>query len=140
MILEELGSTSMYYLKVEEGEDPLEAVSRAAEKLGLRFAMVHGIGGLERARVGVYHGTGYTPYDVEPMPGHILEVASLTGNVVKGPDKYYPHIHVVLAVRGDKAYAGHLLEARVKPFLELFLITGSSIPDNLPSLFKHRWS
>ncbi len=137
----ETGEIQVVYLKIEEGENPLEAVVKAASSLDIGFAMIQGIGGFEKARIGVFHGTGYTPLDVEPIPGHILEVASLSGNVVRGPDgKYYPHMHVVLAVRGDKPYAGHLLEARVKPFLEVFLLAWKSIPEELQALFSHRWS
>ena len=136
-----LGQAHIYYVKIPEGTNPLEAVAEAARQLDLEFAFIQGIGGLEEARVGVFHGSGYTPYDVRPMEGHIMEVASLSGNVVRGPDgKYYPHLHVVLAVRGDKVYAGHLLGARVKPFLEVFLISGASTPKDIASLFAHRWS
>jgi len=135
-----LGSLKAYYVKVEEGENPLTAIVEAAEKLEVGFAMIQGIGGFENARIGVFHGTGYTAYDVKPEPGHILEVASLSGNVIIGPDgKHYPHLHVVLAARGDKVYAGHLLEARVKPFLEVFLLQAGEAPLSIIQLFRHRW-
>ncbi|MBX3501491.1 MAG: DNA-binding protein [Alphaproteobacteria bacterium] len=49
-----------------------------------------------------------------------VEVASLTGDVALGPDgKPAIHIHAVLGRHDLSALAGHLVEAHVRPTLEL---------------------
>jgi predicted DNA-binding protein with PD1-like motif len=51
-----------------------------------------------------------------------VEVASLIGDVADGPDgRPTLHIHVVLGTRDGSAKAGHLMEARVRPTLEVIL-------------------
>jgi predicted DNA-binding protein with PD1-like motif len=51
-----------------------------------------------------------------------VEVVSLVGDVAQG-DKGEPkvHAHVVLGKSDGTAWPGHLLEARVRPTLELIL-------------------
>ena len=51
-----------------------------------------------------------------------VEVASLTGDVARGPDGAPAiHIHCVLGRRDCSALAGHLLKATIRPTLELVL-------------------
>ena len=57
-----------------------------------------------------------------------VEVLSLVGNIVdtdKGPKL---HAHVVVGKRDGSAHGGHLIDARVRPTLEVVLIES---PDHL---------
>lgn len=127
--------------KVGEGEELVSASKKIVSEHDIRLGAIVGIGGFERARIGLFRGDGYDEVLVEALPGHVLEVAGLTGNVAVGPDgNVYPHIHVVVARRQDEVYAGHLLEAIVKPFIELFIIELVENVDGARELFKHRWS
>ncbi len=140
MQVKKLRGLKALYLKVEEGENPLEAVARAFEGLDAPFAWVQGIGGFIQAKLGVFTGEGYEVEEVRPRQGYILEVLSLKGNVVKGPDgKPYPHLHAVLSRSAGEVLGGHLLEAEVKPFLEVVIVAASEAEEGLAELFGHRW-
>ena len=42
---------------------------------------------------------------------------------MRGPGgAHHPHVHAVVARAPGEVYAGHLLEARVSPFLELLVL------------------
>ena len=48
-------------------------------------------------------------------------MVSLLGNIALTDGEPSLHIHAVLGVRGGRAVAGHLLEATVRPTLEIML-------------------
>jgi len=76
------------FVKIPQGEDPL----RYLERLDLDAGFFIGIGGLDYAKIGVFDGRQYRTIEVTPLPNYILEVLSITGNIVKGEDgKLYPH-------------------------------------------------
>ena len=50
-----------------------------------------------------------------------MEVLSLLGNVAIKGDEHKLHAHVVLGKRDGTAHGGHLLEAYVRPTLELIV-------------------
>ncbi len=132
---------NLLVVKIQEGEELLDALKKVVSGHGIGLGLVVGIGGFKRVRIGLFRGDGYDEVDVEALPGHVLEVAGLTGNVVVGSDgNVYPHLHVVVARRQDEVYAGHLLEAIVKPFIELFIVELVENADAARELFKHRWS
>ena len=53
--------------------------------------------------------------------GEQVEVLSLLGNVAVQEDRPVVHAHVVVGKRDGTAHGGHLLEAHVRPTLELVL-------------------
>ncbi|HEV7372424.1 PPC domain-containing DNA-binding protein [Arenibaculum sp.] len=103
------------------GEDPLAGLAAFAREQKLSAAQFSAIGAFERAVLGFF--------DVERRDYHRIpveeqtEVVSLTGNVTLAPDgdKRKLHIHAVLGRRSGEAVVGHLLEARVRPTLEVIL-------------------
>jgi predicted DNA-binding protein with PD1-like motif len=133
-------TASAYFVRVGEGEKLPEALVEAVERIGARFALVTGIGGFSQAKVAVYDASTSTYHYIEakPLRGHVLEVASLQGNVACFSGKCHPHLHVVLARTPADTVAGHLLEARVKPFLELFIVAVPAGEESLARLFQHR--
>ncbi len=121
-------------VKVPEGADPHEFLRDFISKEGLVGGVIIGIGGFEKATIGVFRGDSYDTMEIGAFPDHVLEVASLTGNYVVTKDGVSTHIHVVLARSHGEIYAGHLVKARVRPFLELFLIEHG----DLTKIFDHR--
>ncbi len=117
-------SPRVFFVKVSKGEKALEAVSRAAEKTGIVLGVVSAIGGFSEAAIGVFRAadTTYEAKKVVAQPGKVLEVVSFSGNVLCTGEGCKPHIHVVLARGHSEIYAGHLIDATVDPFLELFII------------------
>jgi uncharacterized protein len=55
-----------------------------------------------------------------------VEVLSLAGNVALAQNEPKIHAHVVIGKRDGTAHGGHLLEARVRPTLELVLLESAS--------------
>lgn len=133
-------SQATYYVKVPEGSKLPDAVVEAARRIGIRFAMVAAIGGLEYAKIAVYEAktSTYHYVEVKPLEGYVLETVSLQGNIACFASKCYPHLHVLVARKPGELYAGHLLEARVKPFLELFITSLPAGEETLARLFQHR--
>jgi len=114
------GVREVHLIRLDPGEEVVSAIARRAKDLGVRGAAVFAIGGVSRARVGIFdlEKGAYKETLVEGFH----EVASLIGNVsVKEDGTLFPHIHVVLASEGQ-IVAGHLLEATVEPTLEVFLV------------------
>ncbi|GBF08683.1 conserved hypothetical protein [Aeropyrum pernix] len=131
----------VYAVKIDEGEDVHSVLSSLAEAEDLGFAMVTGIGGMAEATVAFYSPAEATYYtvDVKPPEGRVIEVAAMTGNIVRTSQGYSVHIHVALGVSPGKSIAGHLVKGVVKPFMEVFvveLVSGQGTPGT--SVFDHR--
>ncbi|ABM81431.1 PPC domain-containing DNA-binding protein [Hyperthermus butylicus] len=137
----ELKGLRLYMVKLEEGDRLPQALAGLASSLGADVVYVVGIGGLRKARIAVFDSvrTIYRYVDVQPLEGHVLEVIALSGNVVCGDGECKPHIHVAVARRPDEVYAGHLVEAVVSPFLELFALAGITDKAKVMELFGARW-
>ena len=132
----------VYFVKVLEEASPHRAIEEFLEANGIELAFISGIGGIAWARLGVYspEENKYYTTDIEAEPGRVLEVASIKGNSVRGPDgAYYTHLHAVLAKSPTQVYAGHLVDGRVRPFLELTIIEIAGAADEARRLLKHRW-
>ncbi len=132
---------SIYYVKLLKGEDLLKELRKLLPQTGLELGFITGIGGLERAKIGIFKGNGYDEVIIEALKGHVLEAASLIGNFVRAPNgEYYPHLHAVIARSKGEVYAGHVLEGCiVDPFLEIFIYALPGKTDVI-SEFKHRWT
>ncbi len=132
---------NVFYIKLGKGVDLLESLKDLLSKTGFEIGYITGIGGLEKAKIGIFRGTGYDEIHVEPLENHVLEVASLQGNFVKSPSgEYFPHLHIVIARSEKEVYGGHVLKGCiVNPFLEVFVhaFPGKA---NVIAEFKHRWS
>ncbi len=104
-----------------EGSRLPDELVDVARRCGAGFAQVVGIGGFQYARLAIFDAERrvYRFTLVESMPNHVLEVVGFAGNVACFSNGCYPHVHVVVARKPGEVYAGHLLEAVVKPFLEL---------------------
>jgi predicted DNA-binding protein with PD1-like motif len=133
----------LYFLKVPQGSSPHSAVEELLSSQGVKAAWIWGIGGMRWARLGVFSPEEgrYHTVDVEAEEGRVLEVLSIGGNSILGPDgAYYTHLHAVVARKPGEVYAGHLVDARVDPFLELFIAEAIGDVERMRSLLAHRWS
>jgi len=109
------------FFRLEAGSDLLEAIKIAASNSGIRAGLLACIGGLERARLGFYVGSGR--YEAIELQGP-LELLSCLGNVSEGPGgELIVHAHACVSDGEGRAFGGHLLEGCViKPTAELALI------------------
>jgi len=133
----------IFLVKVEEGEHPHRAIEEILSSQDIKAAWITGIGGFSWARIGVFDPSAkkYDVVDVEPVEGHVLEVASIKGNsIVGGDERYYTHLHVTIARQTSEVYAGHLVDAHVSPFLEILVAELVGDYKSISGMFSHRWS
>lgn len=102
-----------YYVRLDKGDEILSALSAICAKEGICTAQIQGIGGCEKAVVGVFD-LEKQDYNREEVNG-MLELISLDGNVTEYEGKPYLHAHATFAYHGTDGKAallsGHLLEA-----------------------------
>lgn len=113
-------SQRTFALVFETGEEVLATLKAFAENEGLSAAQFTAIGALSGGTL-AYFDWETKKYRHNPVKEQV-EVASLIGDVALAPDgKPAIHIHAVLGRRDGTALAGHLVEAHVRPTLELVL-------------------
>ncbi|HEY3671238.1 MAG TPA: PPC domain-containing DNA-binding protein [Acidimicrobiia bacterium] len=104
------------------GDDAVAGLDEFARAESLDAARLTAIGGFSTATLGYFDvGTSkYVPISVHEQ----VEVLSLIGDIAQGDDGPMVHAHVVVGTSSGAARGGHLLEARVRPTLEV-LVTES---------------
>jgi predicted DNA-binding protein with PD1-like motif len=113
------GPERIYAIRFSTGEDPMAGLQELARRRELTASSLTAIGAFERAVLGFFD---YDRKEYERIPvEEQCEVVSLLGNIALTDGEPSLHIHTVLGVRGGRAVAGHLLEATVRPTLEIML-------------------
>ena len=111
-------------LVFDTGDEPVSLLTRYAEKQGIKAARFTAIGAFSEAVVGYFdwQKKDYLRIAIREQ----VEVLALVGDIAL--DKRHPklHAHVVLGKRDASAHGGHLLEARVRPTLEVVLTESPS--------------
>jgi predicted DNA-binding protein with PD1-like motif len=102
------------------GDQVLAGLSMVAERERLSAASLTAIGGVSSAPLGWYDLDAQAYVEIEVSEQ--AEVLSLLGDVARDPEgKPTVHAHAVLGLRNGSTRGGHLLEARVRPTLEVVL-------------------
>jgi predicted DNA-binding protein with PD1-like motif len=119
-LLSQTGEQRTFALVFKTGEEMVAALKAFAERERLAGSQFYAIGALSGATL-AYFDWETKKYLRNPVREQV-EVASLIGDVALAPDgKPAVHIHAVLGRRDGSAVAGHVLEAHVRPTLELVL-------------------
>ena len=113
-----------YALVFDTGDEPMSLLTRFAEQHGIKAARFTAIGAFSEAVVG-YFDWQKKDYQRIAMREQV-EVLALVGDVALDKGKPKLHAHVVLGKRDASAHGGHLLEARVRPTLEVVLTESPS--------------
>ncbi len=99
-------------------DEVMASLKHFVQREKLDFGQFSAIGAFRSAKLG-YFDWESKHYNSVPVSEQV-EVASLIGDLAIGPDgKPSLHIHCVLGCRDGRAIAGHLLEAHVRPTLEI---------------------
>jgi hypothetical protein len=92
-----------------------------------KFAKENHIAAAHFTAIGAFSDTGLGYFDLQRKDylknpvNEQVEVVSLTGDIALDQGEPKVHAHVVVGKRDGTAMGGHLLEAHVKPTLELIL-------------------
>ena len=118
--LHEEGGEKTFVLVLESGDEVVSEITGFARENGLDAASLTAIGAFSEATLG-YFDIEKKEYE-EIAVAEQTEVLSLLGDVALNGDDPELHAHVVLGRRDGTARGGHLLEARVRPTLEVVLV------------------
>ena len=109
----------MFAVIFETGDDPVAGLTRFAQERKLGASAFTAIGAFSEATLGYFD---WDKKDYERIPvKEQVEVLALVGDIALQDGKPKLHAHVVLGRRDGNACGGHLLEARVRPTLEVIV-------------------
>ena len=115
------GPQKTFVLVLDNGDEAISSIEGFAGENGIAAAQLTGIGACSDAVLGFFDWETQA-YRRIPVTEQV-EVVSLLGDVALGDDgKSALHLHVVVGRADGIAMGGHLLEAHVRPTLEVVLI------------------
>jgi len=108
-----------WVLVFEPGDEPVSLLTTFAAEKDILAAQISGIGGFSDAKLAFFdlHDKEYKPIPVNEQ----IEVMSLLGNIAQYENKPKLHLHCIIGRRDGTTMGGHLLEAHVRPTLEVFV-------------------
>lgn len=104
----------------EKGDEVISTLQRFAQEQGLDASRFSAIGALQGAVLG-YFDWESKEYERIPVAEQV-EVLSLNGDIALDGDSPKVHAHAVLGRRDGSCVGGHVLQATVRPTLEVLLI------------------
>ena len=109
-----------YVLRIDRGEEILQAVSQVCEKEGIRLGTVNGIGAVGDVTLGVFNREKFQ-YESQTYKGD-FEIASCMGNISTMNGNTYLHIHMAVGnPEKGEVHAGHLNRGIISLTGEFFL-------------------
>lgn len=119
-LLHDADGQRTFAIVLKTGDEAIGCLQAFARRERLSAAQFTAIGAFGRATLGYFdwEQKDYVRNQIEEQ----VEVASLIGDVALAQaGEPALHVHVVLGRRNGNAIAGHLLEAEVRPTLEIVL-------------------
>jgi predicted DNA-binding protein with PD1-like motif len=130
--IHEQGGEQTFALVFDIGDEVVSELTRFAESNGLDAASITAIGAFSSATLG-YYEMERKEYKKIPIEEQV-EVLSLVGDIATKEDgEPQLHAHVVLGRPDGTTRGGHLLEAHVRPTLEVVLVES-------PEHLKREWN
>jgi uncharacterized protein len=120
------GGEKTFVLVFDTGDEVASGITTFAGENDLDAASITAIGAFSGATLG-YFDIVRKEYEKIPVEEQV-EVLSLIGDIALNEGEPELHAHVVLGRRDGTTKGGHLLEAHVRPTLEVVLIES---PDHL---------
>ena len=113
------GPPRMHAVVLQSGDEVVATLTQFARDHQLEASQITAIGAFERAVVGYFelHRRDYRRIAVDEQ----VEVLSLLGDITRGDSGVNLHLHTVLGLPDGSTRGGHLLEAVVRPTLEVIL-------------------
>lgn len=109
-----------YAVIFETGDEVTAGLSAFAREHGLSASHFTGIGGFQEVTLGYFDWDrkGYNPIPIQEQ----VEVLSLMGDIALDGGEPKVHAHVIVAKSDGTAHGGHLMNARVRPTLEVMIV------------------
>ncbi|HWE25663.1 MAG TPA: PPC domain-containing DNA-binding protein, partial [Myxococcales bacterium] len=109
-----------FVLVMDSGDEVVSALTQFARSQGLAGSHFTAIGALHDVALGFFdwQTKDYRRIELNEQ----VEVLSLLGDVALDDGEPRVHAHIVVGRRDGTAHGGHLLEAHVRPTLEVVLI------------------
>ena len=110
-----------FVLVLDAGEEAFAAITKFAAQQKLSAASFTALGAFERATIGWFDigAKSYRKIQVDQQ----CEVLSAIGDIAEGDDgRPSLHLHTVLGLNDGSTRGGHLLEAIVRPTLEVTVV------------------
>lgn len=108
-------------VRLEVGEEVVASLAEIAEREGVTFASVSGIGAADEFDVSVYDVKAKVYFDNEYREP--MEITSLLGTVSEMDGEPYIHIHLTAGRADGTVIGGHLKRAVISATCELVLHT-----------------
>jgi predicted DNA-binding protein with PD1-like motif len=118
------GVEKTYVLVFETGDEFTEGLMAFAKAQNLTAAHFTAIGAFRHAKVGWFHPDEQRYLEIEI--NEQVEVLSLVGNVSDFEGQPKVHAHVVLGKQDASTCGGHILQAYVRPTLEVTITESPS--------------
>jgi predicted DNA-binding protein with PD1-like motif len=119
-LLHDDGAQRTFVLVFDTNDDVLPELLSWAGAQKISGASFTAIGAFRRVTLG-YFDIDKRSYAHIPLEEQV-EVLALTGNVALAKGQPKVHAHVVVGMRDGTAHGGHLIEATVRPTLEVVLV------------------
>ena len=104
----------------ETGESVMAGLARFADEHAFSASRLTAIGAFERVRLGFFDWDARDYLEI-PLDEQV-EVLALVGDITLDGAQRKVHAHVVLGRRDGTTRGGHLIEATVRPTLEVMLV------------------
>lgn len=112
-------SENAYLLRLEKGEEVLEALSSFCSKHNVLNGVIVALGSVENPILSHYR-VDAKKYSEKKLKG-IFEVTNLTGTIGLIENKPLVHVHVVLSDENMRSFGGHLVKTLVSATLEVVI-------------------
>ena len=125
MIVKKLTQNNLYLLVLKKGDDIVNSLLSYCKEAKINSASVSAIGAVSEAELGFYDLPNKKYINriiTEPM-----EIASLSGNIVKKDNNNIAHIHAMFSNKNMFSCGGHLIEAKVAATCEIYLTTFNEV-------------
>src|SRR5918998_1894664 len=118
--MDETNGRRTFVVALEMGEEVVGSITGFAQQLSLASSSVTAIGGFQRVRLGFfdYERSGFRENVIDEQ----VELLSLVGNIADEEGTPHLHAHVVLGRYDATTRGGHLVEAVVRPTMELVIV------------------
>jgi predicted DNA-binding protein with PD1-like motif len=124
-LLREHAGERTFALVFEAGDEVMGPFAEFLRENSVSAARFTGIGAFQSVTLG-YFDTERKDYDKIPINEQV-EVLSLAGDVALQDGEPRIHAHVVVAKSDASAHGGHLIEAIVRPTLEVVLVDSPTL-------------